>query len=102
MIGKDQIAEAARNADAHAEELGLPDYCKQKGIDLEGLAYVAQQRAMRAVAVSIDGRPPETFQNMRERRVIRLSPLAERLVPILAATWMDAFTAGLTAKEAGE
>lgn len=99
MLGKDEIAEATRYADARAEELGLPGWCAAYDIELKGLMYVAEQRALRAVALGIDKRPPDTFRDLTARRVIRLSPLAEMLAPLFAATWMDAFAAGFTAKE---
>lgn len=98
MIGKDQIAEATRYADARAEELGLPGWCSAYDISLDGLVYVAEQRALRAVALGIDNLP-QTALPTTARRPIRLSSQAAKLTPLFAATWMDAFAAGFTTKQ---
>lgn len=52
MIGKDELAEAARYNDARSEEFGTVDrVLKDLGIDTGEAFYVAEQRAMRCYAI---------------------------------------------------
>jgi hypothetical protein len=95
MIGKDEIAEASRNADAISEEhRDLPRFWRERGVDIEGLEYVAEQRALRAGMV-FDGQSP----NFTRSTPVYLSPQAERLQPLLAAVFIDGFAAGFTVKD---
>lgn len=96
MLTRDNIAEAARYADARAEELGLPGWAAAYDIELDGLTYVANQRALRT-GMTIEGRDPRKLDQTR-MSLVRLKPSTERLMPAFAATWMDGFAAGFTAK----
>lgn len=96
MIGQDEIAEATRAASARMEELGLPGWMEAYDIDQEGVVHVATQCAVRAAMMS-EGRDTRAVQ-LRNVSLVRLGPNAERLVPLLAATWLDGFTVGLTVK----
>ncbi len=94
MIGKNEIAEASRNADAITEEHeDLPGYWRERGVEIDGLTYVAEQRALRA-AMMLDGQHP----NQAPGSTVRLSAEAEKLQPLLAAVFMDGFVAGFTVK----
>lgn len=97
MIGRDEIAEAARYADAQAEELGLAGWALDKDLSLDGMVYVASQRALRA-AMTLDGQDPRTLSKT-EASLVRLPPELHDMVPLLAAVYMDGFAAGFTAKE---
>jgi hypothetical protein len=97
MLGKDEIAEAVRYADARAEELGLPALCEAEDIDLDGLSYVAEQRGLRA-AMMLDGQDPGKLSRS-QATVVQLPPHIQKLVPFLATVWMDAFFAGRSAKQ---
>jgi hypothetical protein len=100
MIGKDEIAEAARYADARAEELGLPGWCEANGVDLTGLLYVADQRALRAAMV-MEGQNPQSL-SPTEFSVVKLKPSTKALIPFLTSVILDGFAIGLTAKEQTE
>jgi hypothetical protein len=96
MIGKDELAEAARYADARAEELGLQEWAKQVGVDIDGLVYVANQRALRA-AMIVDGQDP-TNMPLDRMTTVRLSPAVRELLPFLTTVVIDGFALGFTAK----
>jgi hypothetical protein len=98
MIGKDELAEAARYADAQSEELGLPDWCGQHGVDLNGMSEVALQRAIRA-AYMYDGGDPRKLPRSGPLFPVKLSPTANRLVPLFATLAMDGMAIGIAAKE---
>lgn len=98
MLTKDNIAEAVRYADARSEELGTLDaYCEAEGVELSGLVYVANQRALR-MAMILDGQHPNPPGAARVSAV-ELPPEVERLIPVFASAWLDGFNAGRTAKE---
>lgn len=88
MIGQDQIAESVRNADAVSEERGLEALCRERGVDLEGLSYVAMQRGLRGV-MALRGDDP----NMPHGGVVATSPAERRIQMTLAAAFMDGFLA---------
>lgn len=96
MIGKDEIAEAIRNADAIAEEHeDMPAYWRKRGFDAEGLAYVAMQRGLRSV-VALRGESP----NLGGRpAAVRVTPEEQRLQIAFAAAFMDGFAARDAIKE---
>jgi hypothetical protein len=95
MIGVDELAESARYQDALSEEHEFEDYCKLIGVDVEGLQYIANQRALR-VAMMIDGIDPRTMSRT-EKTPINLSPEAQRLMSHLTALSMDGIAIGLDA-----
>lgn len=97
MIGKDEIAKAARDADDQASELGLPGWCEANGVDLTGLLYVAEQRALRAAMV-MEGQDPRTLSRT-EFSVVELKPSSKALIPFLTSVILDGFAIGVTAKE---
>jgi hypothetical protein len=89
MIGKDEIAEACRYADALAEEhQDLPAYWQERGVDIAGLSYVAMQRGLRAVMM-LRGENPNLTRPTR----ISLTRGEERLQTAFAASFMDGFAA---------
>ena len=89
MIGKDQIAESIRNADALAEEHhDLPAFWGQRGVDIGGLSYVAMQRGLRAV-MALRGESP----NLTKPTAVSLTREEQRLQMMFAATFMDGFAA---------
>lgn len=93
MIGKVEISTAARDADAVAEEIGLPGWAEREGVDLSGLQYVADQRALRAAYMLVDGGNPLDLQTGMFK-TLRLSPAARGLMPLLTAVWVDGFAIG--------
>jgi hypothetical protein len=97
MIGKDEIARAISDADAVAEEHeDLPAYWRKRGVDIEGLTYVAMQRGLRAVMVmrgqnpNLGGRPA----------TVSLSREEQRMQMLFASIFMDGFAARDAIKEA--
>lgn len=96
MIGRDEIAEAARYADARMTELGLPAWMVAYDLDQDGLMYVASQRALRA-AMMWEGRDPRELDPSR-LSLVRLGAQGERLMPLATANWLDGFAAGYTVK----
>jgi hypothetical protein len=89
MIGKDQIAESIRYADARIEEHGdMRAYWAERGVDVEGLSYVAMQRGLRAV-MRLKGINP----NQPKPVTIRLTREEEMLQTMIAAAFMDGFAA---------
>jgi hypothetical protein len=96
MIGKDDIARAISDADALAEEHeNLPAYWRKRGVDIEGLTYVAMQRGLRAVLM-LRGENP----NLGGRPVaVRLNRDEQRLQTAFAAAFMDGFAARDAIKE---
>jgi hypothetical protein len=89
MIGKDEIAEACRYADALAEEhQDLPAYWRERGVDIDGLTYVAMQRGLRVVMM-LRGENPNLSQPTR----INLKPEEVRMQAAFATIFMDGFAA---------
>lgn len=93
MIDRKQFAESARYMDAQAEELGFEGFVAAKGVDLPGLLYIAEQRALRA-AMMADGQDP-TKLSRTQLTAVNLSPGARQLMPILQAAVMDGIFIGL-------
>lgn len=99
MVTKSDIATAARKADDECGRVGLRKWVADRGIDLDGFEYCADQRALRA-AMAIEGRdlgriPPN------QARLIRLQPETNALMPVLSATWMDGFACAFTLLKEG-
>lgn len=97
MIGRSELAEAARNADAIAEELGIQQWANQHGVELSALHYMADQRAMRAAYLMIDGGDPIKLQTAQFQH-IKLSPRAESMRTLLMGVFIDGFAVGKTVK----
>lgn len=97
MLDKDAIATACRYNDAQLAELGdsLEAWATQNEIDINGLIYVAEQRAIRAGLVA-SGVDPRRLSRTHFSRVA-LSPEQGRELPMRMALWMDAFGAGVLA-----
>lgn len=96
-IGRDELAEASRYLDAMSEEHPVPFIVERYGVDIDGLVYVAQQRALRAAMV-LDGQDPRLLSRT-ELSSVKLSPEAEALMPTLAAVVLDAIMVGLTVEQ---
>src|SRR3954454_5480899 len=93
MIGRDELAESARYSDAMSEEHGFEGWAKHQGIEVDGLHYVAAQRALRA-AMLMDGQDPSLLSRTEKTR-INLSPHVEVLLPSLTALTMDSLVIGI-------
>lgn len=96
MITKDNLLEAAAYSDARSEEHGIDEWAVQNNIDLEGLMYVAKQRALRS-AMIMDGQDPSLLSRTEPTQVT-LSEDAEAMMLHLTALSMDGIAIGLTAK----
>ena len=97
MIGEMAFAEAARNTDALTAEYGLQETLRRRGIDLAGVMYIAQQRALRA-AMIFDGQDP-TALSRTETTQVQLSPRAQEVMAILQAVALDGVAIGITATQ---
>jgi hypothetical protein len=94
------LGEAARNADAIAEEYGLEMFCKQQEVKLEDLRHVSEQRALRA-AMILDGASPSDLSELsatKSMKKIQLSPEIEALLPALMAASLDGLCIGLATR----
>ncbi len=90
MIGKDQIAAACRHIDAISEEQqDFRAYMAERGVDAEGLTYIALQRALRA-AMILNGQDP-TKLSRTEFTPVSLPRELEAILPNLAALFIDGF-----------
>lgn len=102
MIDRTKLAEAATTADLRTEEIGIEAWCAEQRIEVDGLMYLSQQRAMRAAMLFIDGYPPEQLQAMQatgQPMTVKLSKEATAMIPALAACIMDGIAIGRTVKE---
>jgi hypothetical protein len=90
MIGKDQIAETIRYNDAASEEHGLETFLRQRGVDIDGLAYVARQRGLRGI-MALRGENP----NVQVPTRVRHTEAETKVLAMIAAGVMDGFMAGL-------
>lgn len=99
MIDRRTIMEAARYTDATLGEHGddIERFVVAEEVELAGLVYAAEQRAVR-MAMILDGKDPRRMSQTHFTRVL-LSPRAQAMIPTLAATWMDAFMAGRRATQ---
>ena len=100
-ITKIELATAIREADNTVLRIGLENWLGLHEIDFAGLYYVADQRALRAAALLIDGMEPEQLKR-GVFQAIHLSPEALSLMPVLLACVIDGFALGLTARELEE
>ena len=96
-ITKIELATASREADNTVERVGLENWLELHQVDFAGLHYVADQRALRAAALLIDGMVPEQLKR-GGFQVIHLSPKALSLMPVLLACVVDGFALGLTVR----
>ena len=76
MITKSELADAARYTDALTEEYGLQETMRRQGIDLAGVMYIAEERALRA-AMIFDSQDP-TELSRTETTQVQLSPTGTR------------------------
>lgn len=97
MINRLNMMEAARYNDAQLAELGddLHEWGKVNGIDLVGLAYVAEQRAIRMAMVD-EGRDP-TRLSQTHYSTVTLSAASQARIVTFASCWFDGFAAGVRA-----
>src|SRR6478736_991715 len=100
MIIKDALLEAARYSDARSEEHGLEEWAAQTDIDLEGLMYVARQRALRA-AMMMDGQDPGLLSRTEPTQVT-LGEDAEAAMTYLTAAVMDGIGIGVAASKSND
>ena len=95
MITQDDLAESARYMDALSEEHGFEKWAELQSIDPEGMAYVAQQRALRA-AMLLDGQNPSALSRVVKTKVVLSSRVLD-LLPALTALAMDGIGIGISA-----
>ena len=97
MITKSELADAARYTDALTEEYGLQETMRRQGIDLAGVMYIAEERALRA-AMIFDGQDP-TELSRTETTQVQLSPPAQEVMATLQAVALDGVAIGITVKQ---
>ena len=91
------LAVAARDSNAYAEEYGLEKTIEwaEMGISTGELAYLAEQRAYRALAVAVTGHNVTgTALDERVIQLIRQTPLWQDFGPTLMSAYMDGFVIG--------
>lgn len=97
------LAEAARYNDAAGEEHGFHEAVAQMGIDLEPLAYVASQRAMRAVLMMTRGEEAmRQYAGKPMPQVIPMSAVERQFCDQLAAVLIDGIAIGWKAAQLAE
>lgn len=97
------LAEAARYNDAAAEEHGFQPAIKQMGLDLEPLAYVAHQRALRAVMLTTRGEEyMRQYAGSPMPHVVPLSANERQYVDQLTAVLIDGIAIGWKAARLNE
>jgi hypothetical protein len=98
---REALARAAREADSAVEHSGLVDWITTHRMDVADLHYVAEQRAMRAAMLLVDGATQEELKrnSVAGFRRVTLTPTAAMLLPILTACVLDGFAMGLTVQE---
>jgi len=95
MIGRDQIAEACRYLDAIAEEgRSFDELVAERNIDLDGLMYVGEQRAIR-IALIYAGVDPTSLPRDRMTGVDPPQPIKNLIKPCQLA-FIDGLMAGRT------
>ena len=97
MITKSELADAARYTDALTEEYGLQETMRRQGIDLAGVMYIAEERALRA-AMIFDSQDP-TELSRTETTQVQLSRRAQEVMAILRAAALDRVAIGITVKQ---
>lgn len=99
MIDKDLLGEAARFNDAQAEEIGLPAFAEQHGIDLQGLLYLAEQRGLRGILTLVMGVDPATLNMPLDapKVPIDLPENMRALLPLIQAAVVDGICIGVKA-----
>jgi len=95
VIDQAKLAEAARRANAIAEEHGIEKWAELMDVDINALVYMANQRALRCAMLLIDRVSPLEFETAAAKPV-RLSPRAESLMSLITAAEVDGLTIGLT------
>lgn len=103
MIDRDDIAEAARNADAEAEQHGIREWCRMNNIDIEGLTHVATQRGLRIVLVKSDRlNELQLITTQTDPKTVRMSPQETADMVHYSTIWIDGFAAGLKVRDDGD
>jgi len=95
VIDQAKLAEAARRANAIAEEHGIEKWAELMDVDINAFVYMANQRALRCAALLVDGASPLDFEAAAAKPV-RLSPRAQTLMSLITAAEMDGLSIGLT------
>lgn len=94
MIGKDEIAEGVRYADARVEETGdMPAFWTSRDVDIEGLMYVAMQRGLRVVMIEKGISP-----NQQRPATVPLTFAEQQRQAKYASIFMDGFAAAWESK----
>lgn len=89
------LTEAARYNDAAAEEHGFQPAIEQMGLDLEALAFVASQRALRAVLLMTRGEEYlRQYTDPILPSVIPMSETERQYTDQLAAVLIDGIAIG--------
>lgn len=101
------LAEAARNSNSMAEERGLEETIKWAGMNLDAgqLAYLAEQRAYRAIAASLGfnlgAQGDQELDNVLVA-MIHSTALWQEFGPILMSAYMDGITIGWVGRRIAE
>lgn len=91
LIGIEQIAESLRYVDAISEEhQDQPRFWRERGVDVEGLMYVAMQSGLRSVMI-IKGMNP----NITKRTPVALTPDEVELQVKFAAAFFSGCAVGM-------
>lgn len=94
------LAEAARINDAVAEEHGFQEAVAMLGLDLEAVAYVSHQRALRAVLFLTRGeKAMRQYAGKPMPTVIPLSELERNHIEQLRAVLLDGICLGWKAAQ---
>lgn len=92
-IGQRELSEASRYNDARAEDIGLEACVSELGIEMSGLLYAAEQRALRMVLIA-QGRDPTKMSKTQFER-ISLSSNERKMLALFQSCWIDAACVGI-------
>lgn len=103
MIRYDQMAEAARNNDALAEERGVVDTVERLGIDYQDAVRIAEQRGLR-MALIVTGETERLRQATRANvpTPMPLSTQQRRLADWFKLVYLDGLTGGVRVQQEKE
>ena len=92
MVSREVLASVVTDNDRRAERRGTTVVLQGLGFDPGGAAYVAEQRALRAV-LAMRGPLPDTSRPF----AVALSSEEHRLLTAMASVWLDGLAAGAAA-----
>lgn len=92
-VGQRELSEASRYTDARAEDIGFEETVNELGIEMSGLMYVAEQRALRMILIMQGRSPSEMSKTSFER--ISLSSNERKMMALFQSCWIDALCVGV-------